>query len=511
MKDDLKVLFVAAECSPFTKVGGLGDVAGELPSSLRELGADVRVVIPGNNGIDGPTAYKGDFPVNMGLRTETCIVREIINARVPTWMIDNYHYFGRPGVYGYADDAERFAFFCLSVYEMLQRFDFKPDILHLNDWHTAPLAMLLRENEKVRSEFSDTAIVYTIHNLEYQGISGRNTFDVFGVKDAVFQTDRVEYNGCFNAMKAGINYADIINSVSRTSARQMLTRKYGFGLEGVLKNRRAVLRGVVNGIDARAWSPETDKLIYKNYSAGDCAGKRENKGKLQKDLNLEETDAPLFSVVSRLVPDKGLDLMLMAAEAVVQNGGQFVLLGSGEKYYENAFLSLMDGYPGSVSVNVEFNNDKAHKIYAASDIFLMPSRYEPCGISQLIAMRYGTIPLVHKTGGLADTVKDEMKNTGKGTGFVFSGYSPESLLLALKDILRYYDNKEAWRGLIGRTMKVDSSWENSAKKYLSLYNEAIAENRNSKRKNKNENKSKSKGRKTTVEKKGKSKRRSEDT
>lgn len=486
MKSNLKVLFVAAECSPFIKVGGLGDVAGELPLKLKELGVDVRIVLPANSEIDVPTHYKGDYPVTMGRRKETCIVREIINAPVCTYLIDNYHFFGRPGVYGHLDDPERFAFFCDAVYEMLQRFDFKPDILHLNDWHTAPLAMQLRENEREHPELSNISILYTIHSLEYQGISDRSVFNLFGVKDIVFKMDKVEYYGCFNAMKAGLNYADIINGVSRTFARQMLTPEFGFGLDGVIKNRKASLRGVVNGINADTWNPQTDRFIYAPFNKDSLAGKKENKSRLQKEFGLDESDAPVFSVVSRLVPNKGLDLMEGAALEIVREGGQFVLLGSGEKYYENAFLRLMDRYPGSVSVNLEFNNEKAHIIYAGSDVFLMPSRYEPCGLSQLIAMRYGTVPLVHKTGGLADTVTDVGKKEGEGTGFTFSGYSLEALLKALRRVLDLYRNKEAWEQLMIRAMSKESSWEASAKEYLVLYGEAIEENR----------KRKTKGRKT---------------
>lgn len=482
MENNPKILFVAAECSPLIKVGGLGDVAGELPLKLKALGADIRIVIPANKDIDVPTLYKGDFPVNLGWRDETCIVREVINAPISTYLVDNYHFFGRSGVYGHRDDAERFAFFCLSVFEMLQRFDFKPDILHLNDWHTAPLAMLLRENERERPELSDIAILYTIHSLEYQGISGRNIFSLFGIKDVVFKSDKVEYFGCFNAMKAGLNYADIINGVSKTFAQQMLTREYGFGLEGVLQSRKSALRGVVNGIDMAVWNPETDAMLYAPYHVGALAGKKENKTKLQYDLGLNQSDAPLFSVVSRLVPNKGLDLMEGSAEAILKEGGQFVLLGSGEKFYENAFLRLKERYPGSVSINLEFNNEKAHRIYAASDVFLMPSRYEPCGLSQLIAMRYGAVPLVHKTGGLADTVLDEGKNEGKGTGFSFSTYSLDAMLRPLKKIFRLYRDAEAWRLLVQRAMSRDSSWEKSAEEYLMLYQEA--EEQNHKRKNK---------------------------
>lgn len=477
-----KVLFAAAECSPYIKVGGLGDVAGELPVKLSELGADVRVVIPGNKDIDVPTRYIGDYPVEMGNKNETCIVREIINAPVSTYIIDNYHYFGRQGVYGHRDDPERFAFFCLSVYEMIRRFDFVPDILHLNDWHTAPLAMVVRENEREHPELADISIVYTIHNLEYQGVCDRSIFKLYGVKDVVFMVDKVEYYGCFNPMKAGINYSDIINAVSKTSAHEMLTSRFGFGLEGVLINRKPAIRGIINGINIDNWDPETDKHIYSNYSKENLNLKKKNKKMLQKELGLVEKDVPLFAVISRLVPNKGLDLMEPAFRYILKNDCQLVLLGSGEKYYENIFMDLTRKYPGLVSVNLEFNMEKSRKIYAGSDIFLMPSRYEPCGLSHLIAMRYGTVPLVHKTGGLADTVIDENKKPDAGNGFVFAGYSKESLIRSIKRALNLFEKKEDWVKLVKRAMSGDYSWDRAAEEYLSLYREA--KSKNNKRKNK---------------------------
>jgi len=467
-----KVLFVAAECSPYVKVGGLGDVAGELPAILSKHGADVRVVIPGNRDIAAPLVYTGDYPVKMGYRTETCIVREIPDAPVRTCIIDNYHYFGRQGVYGYSDDAERFAFFCLSVFEMIRRFDFKSDILHLNDWHTAPLAMLLREKEREYPELADISIVYTIHNLEYQGVCDRGVFRMYGVRDSVFMVDKVEYYGCFNPMKAGINYSDIINAVSKTSAHEMLTSRFGFGLEGVLLNRKQAIRGIINGLNTENWNPETDKLIYSNYNKDKPDNKKLNKKMLQKDFDLEENDVPLFAVVSRLVPNKGLDLMEPAFRYVLENGCQLILLGSGEKYYENIFMELAKEYPGSASINLEFNPEKARKIYAGSDILLMPSKHEPCGISQLIAMRYGTIPIVRKTGGLADTVIDEDKKPGEGNGFEFSGYSKEAFIKAIKRALKLFRDGEAWTRLVKRAMSGDYSWDKSAREYLSLYREA---------------------------------------
>jgi len=477
MKSKLKVLFVAAECSPIIKAGGLGDVAGELPAKLRERGADVCVVIPGNKDIKIPARYKTDFPVRMGSRTETCIVREAAESKVPIWIIDNYHYFGRSGIYGHSDDPERFAFFCLAVFEYIKTFEPNFDIVHLNDWHTAPLAMLIRENEKKTPSLSDISIVYTIHNLEYQGISPWDIFTLFGVSGDVFTADKVEFFGSFNAMKAGINYADIITSVSKTSAIQMQTAEFGFGLEGVLKNRRDSLRGVVNGINPNVWNPENDEAIYVRYNRETLHNKKQNKTGLQKELGLEICDKPVCCVVSRLVANKGLDLLEGAVPDIIREGGQFVLLGSGDKFYEETFLMLKKRFPGSVSVNIEFNSQKARRIYAGSDILLMPSRYEPCGLTQLIAMRYGTIPVVHKTGGLADTVTDEISNKGSGNGFVFSKYSLDTFTDLIRKVFSYYRNREDWTNLMLRAMSRDSSWDAPAGEYLEIYGEAVEKNK----------------------------------
>lgn len=472
MNKKLKILFVAAECSPYIKVGGLGDVAGELPLKLKELGVDVRVVIPGNADITYPTQYVGDFPVEMGWRRETCVLRKMINAPVETFVVDNYNYLGRQGVYGHSDDDERFAFFSKAVYQMILRLGFMPDVLHLNDWHTAPLSMLIRENEQNHSQFSDISILYTIHNLEYQGIGPRGTFKLFGVRAGVFMVDKVEYYGCFNAMKAGINYSDIINAVSKSHANDMLTKEFGFGLDGVLQKKKSTLRGVINGINEQSWNPETDKALLFNYNKIDLSGKTKNKVELQKELGLEQQDVPLFSVISRLAPNKGLDLMEPAFEYIIKNNCQLVVLGCGEKYYENLFASLMERYPGQASVNLEFNSNMARRIFAGSDALLMPSRYEPCGISQLIAMRYGTIPIVHRIGGLADTIIDEYKNSGRGTGFSFVSYSGGAFNRAIKKAITLYNDKKAWTQLIKRAMNRDSSWDSAGAEYLNLYNEA---------------------------------------
>lgn len=477
MENKLKVLFVASEDSNLIKVGGLGDVAGELPLKLQEKGVDVRVVIPAYEEIKAAKLYLADYPVQMGRRNETCILREAVGTPVKTWLIDNYHFFGRPGVYKHFDDAERFSFFCLAVFEMLNWVDFKPDIIHLNDWHTAPLAMLLRENGHARTQFSDTAILYTVHSMQYQGISGKYVFNLFNLPDAVFTVDKVEYYGGFNAMKAGIHYADAINAVSKTYAREMLTEQSGFGLEGVVWEQQKKLHGIINGIEVANWNPETDSSLFVNYSKNHIDKKAMNKAKLKQELGLEAGDAPLVGAVMRMVPNKGLDILESAMEAIIEEGCQFVLLGNGEKYYEYAFRRLMERYPGKLSVNLEFDPPKARRIYAASDLYAMPSKNEPCGLSQLIAMRYGAIPLVYKTGGLADTVIDEGENPGHGTGFSFSNYSSEAFLATLGKAKKAMACGEEWEALVQRAMERDSSWDEPAAQYIALYQDTMHANR----------------------------------
>ena len=470
----LKVLFVAAEADGLIKVGGLGDVAGELPSKLAGLGADVWLIMPAYQGIDAPARYITDFPVRMGSREETCVIKETSNSSIKTLLVENSRYFGRPSVYGYDDDPERFAFFCLAVFTLLKSLDFKPDVIHLNDWHTAPLAMLIRENSDQNPLYSSYAIVFTIHSLVYQGVCGRDVFKLYGVGDAVYKPERVEYFGAFNPMKAGIYYADRITTVSETGARDMMSKEFGFGLEGFIANRKDSICGVVNGIDFLKWDPASDAALFRQYSAENPELKRENKVKLQKELGLIATEAPLFGVVSRLAEVKGIDLLIPAIKQIVKDGGQIVVLGKGDLYYEQALKFLQEDYPENVAVRLAFDDRLARRIYAASDMFLMPSRYEPCGLSQLIAMRYGAVPVVHKVGGLADTVLDETAHEGAGTGFSFETYSPQGLIRAIKKCIRLYKtDKEKWEGLVKRAMAHDSSWEKSAGIYMSIYREAV--------------------------------------
>jgi starch synthase len=474
MMDGLKVLFVAAEASGLIKVGGLGDVAGELPARLADMGAEVRMAIPCYQDMQAPVRYLTDFPVPMGYKTETCIVREAEGTRLQTYLIDSYRYFGRPGVYGHYDDSERFTFFCLALFELLKRMDFIPDIIHLNDWHTAPLAMLLRERSAECPKLCGTAVLYTIHNLEYQGICGKDIFYMCGVGDSVFTSEKVEYYGCFNPMKAGLAYADALSSVSQTYCKEMTTESKGFGLEGMVAKRFDALRGILNGIDTIAWNPETDPEIYRNYSADTLIDKHENRLRLQEELGLVMGENPLCGVVTRLTLQKGTGLLIDSAESILRQGGQIVVLGSGEGEYEQALRKLSKKYAGRFAAVIGFDARLARRIYAASDIFIMPSRIEPCGIAQLIAMRYGAVPFVHHTGGLADTVVDEITFNGSGTGFSFPDFSLQFFIVALKKVfLMYRKDPKGWEALVKRCMKRDSSWDQPALSYLKLYEEVV--------------------------------------
>lgn len=472
----LKVLFVAAEAAGLLKEGGLGDVAGELPAALSGLGADVLLAMPAYRDIAAASSHVADFRVMMGDREETCVVSETRNGPVRTLLIGNDRYFGRPGIYGYDDDPKRFAFFCMAVFTLLKRLDFKPDIVHLNDWHTAPIAMLARESAGAFN--SKFALVYTIHSLAYQGLSGYDMFRLYDVGDAAFTHERVEFYGSFNPMKAGIYYSDRIVAVSKTGAAEMAGGKSGFGLEGFILNHRERLRGIINGIDYAKWNPETDGALYRRYSVAHPESKAVNKDALRRDLGLDALDAPLFGIVSRLADVKGIDLLIPVLDRLMRDGCQAVILGKGNPRYEKALEKLRESHPKSLAVRLAFDEELARRIYAASDIFLMPSRYEPCGISQLIAMRYGAIPVVRSTGGLADTVIDEAANRGAGTGFTFHAESDRALMRAVnKAVKMYRSGGGEWNELVGRAMVQDFSWEKSAREYMAVYNEAIKANR----------------------------------
>lgn len=478
----IKILFVSAEVFPFAKVGGLADVAGSLPKSLLLMGCDIRVAMPRYKNIQCEMKYVKDFPVEIGPRLETCIVKEgkisfkndSKNKDIPVYFIDNYHYFNRQNVYSYYDDEERFAFFCKAVLEMLPKINFKPNIIHCNDWHTGPICMLLNEKYKEDEFYKDIKTLFTIHNLQYKGDFSRKALTLFGMTEELFIPEKTEFYGMFSFMKTGLVYADAVNTVSEVYSKEIQTPEYGEKLEGLLKSRKEDLFGILNGIDYEVFNPETDKYIYKNYNENTIKYKKDNKYALQKEVGLPERDVPVIGLVSRLAHQKGLDLVMDKIDEMMKSELQFILLGSGEKCYESGFIKLQEKYPEKMSVHVGFNVTLANKIYAGSDFFLMPSRFEPCGLGQMISFRYGTIPIVRKTGGLAETVIDIEKDKENGNGFSFKEFCAEDMMRTIKRSIEFYnENKKEWNGLVKKVMGLDFSWDRSAKKYLELYEKVI--------------------------------------
>jgi len=477
----LKILIVSPEVAPFAKTGGLADVAGSLPKALTLQGNDVRVVLPRYKSISGFTSVC-DFPVQVGARKATCIVRQAsIEAKsregtryVPVYFLDNYHYFDRDRYYAFSDEAERFSFFDLACLKMCEALDFIPDVIHCNDWQSGFIPLLIKLRAASNASWGGVGSCFTIHNLNYQGNFPRETLGLFGIGDEYFNPEGVEFYGNVSFMKAGIVYSDILNTVSVTYSREIQTPEYGEGMDGILRKRSKDLYGIVNGLNYHEFNPRTDPRIFKTYGPSDLEGKRENKYALQRELGLTVCDKPLLGVVSRLVDQKGLDIMLEAMPSILSADVQFVLLGTGDRYYEDAFLNLRNRYPEKVMVVIGFNGILAQRIYAGSDLFLMPSRFEPCGLGQLIAMRYGAVPVVRRTGGLQDTVMDYDSATGTGTGFVFSEYTGEALAKAVKRALELYREPAVWANLVKQAMDQDFSWDRSAAMYTELYLEALA-------------------------------------
>ncbi len=470
----LKILIVSSEVAPFAKTGGLADVAGSLPKALAIQGNDVRVVLPRYRPIADLRTVT-DFPVQVGDRKETCIAKSPGGTKdVPVYFVDNYHYFDRDRLYGYQDDAERFAFFNLSVIPLCDSLKFRPDVVHCNDWQSGFVPLMLRERGRTDAVWNETASVFTIHNLQYQGRFPKDTLRLLGFGDEYFTPGGVEFYGDVSFMKAGLLYSDVIGTVSQTYAKEIQTPQFGEGLDGVLRKRGSDLYGIVNGINYHEYDPSSDPRVFRTYDSRDLEGKRENKYALQRELGLPISDEPLVGMVSRLVDQKGLDILLKAMPEILSRQLQFVLLGSGDGSYEREFHSVASSHPGRVSVTTGFNGILAQRIYAGSDMFLMPSRFEPCGLGQLIAMRYGSIPVARKTGGIADTVSDYDPSSGTGTGFLFSRYSAEALVKALDRALEVYADRPAWSRLVREAMESDFSWNKSAALYTEVYMEALA-------------------------------------
>lgn len=476
----MKVLFVASEAVPFIKTGGLADVMGALPKALAQKGVDVRLVIPKYSGIADAVKEKMKTvvtgTVNLSWRQLYYGVEAVEQDGVTVYFVDNEWYFKRDNLYGYGDDAERFAYFCRAVLTMLPAVGFKPDIIHCNDWHTGLMGVFLKEDFRHDDFYKDMKLVYTIHNLKYQGIYPPSIMrDIIGLPQELFDKGNLECDGCVNYMKSGLVYADRVTTVSPTYAQEITYPYFGEGLDGYIRANSGKVSGILNGLDVDAYNPETDPYIKKQYSVDTArADKRENKDALRAELGLRiKRGVPLIAMVTRLVEDKGLDLVMRIMDELVDDEVQLVLVGTGDAGYEDAFRELAYRHPNKVSANIMFNEALAHKVYAASDMFLMPSRYEPCGLSQLIALRYGSIPIVRETGGLKDTVQPFDKYSKQGNGLTFPNFNAHELLFTTKWALGYYEDDSLWDQLVRNAMTSDYSWNQSADAYISLYESVL--------------------------------------
>lgn len=476
----MKLLFAASECAPFFKTGGLGDVAGALPKELTKKGTETVVVLPYFTKM--PPKYKEqcedvlNFTVTVGWRKQYCGVKRLELNGVTYYFIDSLYYFDRESLYGYYDDGERFAFFQMAVIELMEKIDFIPDVLHVNDYHTAMIPFLLKEKYNWIEAYSNIRTVLTIHNIEFQGqYSGNVLPDLFGMDRERYDDGTIRMGDALNFMKAGILYADRVNTVSPSYANEIKTPEFGSGLDVILRMESGKLSGIVNGIDYDINNPETDSALVSPYSVDDLSGKEANKEDLQRLMGLRPIkEVPVIAVVSRLTYQKGFHLVLDELENLLQFDVQFVLLGTGDPVFENRFQSIAERYPEKCSVSISFDVQLAQKMYAGADIFLMPSAFEPCGLSQMISMRYGTLPVVHEIGGLRDTVEPFNPVEGTGTGFGFQDFTSYNLMQCLKKAIDlYYSSPEAWDKLRRNAMSKDFSWETSCEGYLALYESIV--------------------------------------
>ena len=475
----MQIVFASAECAPFVKTGGLGDVAGSLPAALVRAGAEVIVMVPKYATIKdeykAQMEHFSDFYVSLGWRNEYCGLEKLERDGVTYMFIDNERYFARDYPYGFFDDGERFAFFSKAITESLQHLPagFECDILHCNDWQTALAPVFLREFYQGLPLYDRVKTVFSIHNVAFQGqFSDTVMEDILGVAHIPAAASQLRCDACsINYMLGALRYADAITTVSPTYANEIQTPEFGEGLDGVLRERSYALQGILNGIDVAGFDPATDKRIAANYTVEDRSGKAVCKAKLQEELGLEvRDDRPLMVMVTRLTRQKGMDLVMYALDRILAGGVQVAVLGTGDRDYEDGLRYFQDKYPGTMAARIEFDPALSQRMYAAADMFLMPSKFEPCGLSQIIAMRYGTLPIVRETGGLKDTVIPYNEFTGEGTGFSFSNFNGDEMGDAVFRAARlFWDNRDAWNQLVTQAMSQDFSWTRSADKYLDLY------------------------------------------
>lgn len=475
----MQIVFASAECAPFVKTGGLGDVAGSLPAALVRAGAEVIVMVPKYATIKdeykAQMEHFADFYVSLGWRNEYCGLEKLEHDGVTYMFVDNERYFARDYPYGFFDDGERFAFFSKAITESLQHLPegFECDILHCNDWQTALAPVFLREFYQGLPLYDRVKTVFSIHNVAFQGqFSDTVMEDILGVAHIPAAATQLRCDACsINYMLGALHYADAITTVSPTYAGEIQTPEFGEGLDGVLRERSYALQGILNGIDVASFDPATDKRIAANYTVEDRSGKAVCKAKLQEELGLEvRDDRPLMVMVTRLTRQKGMDLVMYALDRILSGGVQVAVLGTGDRDYEDGLRYFQDKYPGTMAARIEFDPALSQRMYAAADMFLMPSKFEPCGLSQIIAMRYGTLPIVRETGGLKDTVIPYNEFTGEGTGFSFTNFNGDEMGDAVFRAARlFWDNREAWNQLVTQAMSQDFSWTRSADKYLDLY------------------------------------------
>jgi len=478
----MKILFAASEVAPFAMTGGLADVAGSLPLALAALGHDVRVVLPRYRQVDRSTfglKHAATFFVPLSSWKERCdVLTGTLGKNVTAYFIDKDIYFDRPGLYGtpkgdYPDNAERFIFFSRAIPELCRVLNFKPDIIHCNDWQTGLVPLYVRTLAATIEELRSARTVFTIHNLGYQGVFWHWDMGLTGLSWDVFTPEGIEFWGKMNLLKAGLVYSDVISTVSATYSREIQTPEYGHGLDGVLRKRSPDLYGIVNGIDYDAWDPAKDPSLPKPYSAARPSGKSTCKEALRKQHELPRVPAPILGMVTRLSDQKGLDILMDALPRILSLNCQLIILGTGDERYHRLLTEASDVHRDRMRVLLKYDDILARRIYAGSDLFLMPSRYEPCGLGQMHALRYGTVPVVRKTGGLADTVVNFNPRTGKGTGFVFDKYSPDALTACVERALTIYRRPNLWKRIVHAGMKVDFSWTRSAKDYEKLYRKAM--------------------------------------
>jgi len=484
MENTIRVLLVSSEVAPFSKTGGLADVSGSLPCALKKLGCDIRVATPlykmvRESGCTIEKLLKG-LKVRVGNRfIRGDISGSGLNGVVDTYLIEQDQYYNRDYLYGtpegdYSDNAERFIFFSLMVLKLCKEIGFQPHLIHCNDWQTGLIPAYLRTFYQDDPFYSHTAILFTIHNLAYQGNFPKGKLALTGLSPELFTPEGIEFWGKLSFLKAGIVYSEAINTVSRTYSREIQTPEYGCGMDGILTYRKDDLFGIINGVDYENWDPEKDTFIVANYNKDELSGKSKCKADLISQLGLSKSleEIPLLGMISRLADQKGFDLVAEIMEDLMNLNVGFVLLGTGEQKYHNLFEHITKKYPGKAGIRLCYDEALAHKIEAGCDIFLMPSKYEPCGLNQFYSLKYGTIPVVRATGGLDDTIEDYNPATGEGNGFKFTNYSAHDFLAKIKQALELYKNKDEWLRLIRKGMELDFSWENSAKQYLELYQRA---------------------------------------